>query len=113
VTSIVGRYLEHSRIFEFSNGNGPGIAAYYIGSADWMPRNLDRRVEAIVAVDDAAAQERLREILEVDLADEVLAWTLNGDGQWVKVPTTPGHEPLDTHLRLQMLASAREVRADR
>jgi len=113
VRSIVGRYLEHSRIFEFANGRGPGLASYYIGSADWMPRNLDRRVEAIVAVDDAAAQERLREILEVDLADEVLAWTLNGDGQWVKVPTTPGHEPLDTHLRLQMLASAREVRADR
>jgi polyphosphate kinase len=110
VTSIVGRYLEHSRIFEFSNGNGPGVAAYYIGSADWMPRNLDRRVEAMVEVDDPQLQARLREILEVNLADDVLAWSLGPDGSWSKVPTVEG---CDTHLRLQELASAREVRADR
>ena len=110
VTSIVGRYLEHSRIFEFANGNGPGAAAYYIGSADWMPRNLDRRVEAMVEVDDHQLQERLREILEVNLADDVLAWTLGADGTWSKVPTVNGY---DTHLQLQELATNREVRADR
>ena len=110
VTSIVGRYLEHSRIFEFSNGNGPDVAAYYIGSADWMPRNLDRRVEAMVEVDDALLQERLREIIEVNLADDVLAWSLGPDGTWSKVPTVEGY---DTHLRLQELASGREVRSDR
>src|SRR5204863_500380 len=74
VRSIVGRYLEHSRIFEFANGAGPGEAAYYIGSADWMPRNLDRRVEAVAAVDDVQLQVRLREILEVNLAVDVLEW---------------------------------------
>jgi polyphosphate kinase len=110
VRSIVGRYLEHSRIFEFSNGNGRGEAAYYIGSADWMPRNLDRRVEAMVEVDDPQLQARLREILEVDLADDVLAWSLAPDGTWSRVPTVDG---LDTHLRLQELAVHREVRADR
>ncbi|MEY2424400.1 MAG: polyphosphate kinase [Acidimicrobiaceae bacterium] len=110
VTSIVGRYLEHSRIFEFSNGNGPRSAAYYIGSADWMPRNLDRRVEAMVEVDDDPLQARLRQILEVNLADDVLAWTLGPDGAWSKVPTVDGN---DTHLRLQELASVREVRSDR
>jgi polyphosphate kinase len=110
ITSIVGRYLEHSRIFEFSNGNGPDNAAYYIGSADWMPRNLDRRVEAMVEVDDGSLQARLREILEVNLADDVLAWTLAPDGTWTKVPTVVG---LDTHLRLQELATNREVRSDR
>jgi polyphosphate kinase len=110
VTSIIGRYLEHSRVFEFSNGNGPDVAAYYIGSADWMPRNLDRRVEAMVEVDDRQLQARLREILEVNLADDVLAWSLGPDGTWSKVPTVVGH---DTHLRLQELASSREVRSDR
>jgi polyphosphate kinase len=110
VRSIVGRYLEHSRIFEFSNGNGPGTAAYYIGSADWMPRNLDRRVEAMVEVDDHQLQARLREILEVNLADDVLAWTLGPDGTWSKVPTVEG---CDTHLQLQALSLSREVRTDR
>ena len=112
VRSIVGRYLEHSRIFEFSNGNGPGEAAYYIGSADWMPRNLDRRVEAMVEVDDHHLQGRLRQILEVNLADDVLAWTLGPDGTWSKVPTVLGN---DTHLQLQLqaLASSREVRSER
>jgi polyphosphate kinase len=113
VRSIVGRYLEHSRIFEFANGGGRDVASYYIGSADWMPRNLDRRVEAVVAVDDAALQARLREILEVDLSDDILAWRLGNDGRWAKVTPSSGGEPCDTHLRLQQLASAREVRTDR
>jgi polyphosphate kinase len=99
----VGRYLEHSRIFEFANGNGPGEAAYYIGSADWMPRNLDRRVEAVVEVDDRSLQARLREILEVDLADDVLAWTLGPDGEWTKVAAVTG---CDSQVRLQELARA-------
>lgn len=104
VRSIVGRYLEHSRIFEFANGAGPGQAAYYIGSADWMPRNLDRRVEAIAAVENRKLQKRLREILEVNLTDDVLAWTLDRDGRWSKLPTGEG---CDTHLRLQELARNR------
>src|SRR4051812_7406514 len=101
VRSIVGRYLEHSRIFEFANGNGSDEAAYYIGSADWMPRNLDRRVEAVVEVDDRSLQARLREILEVNLADDVLAWTLGPHGDWARVPTV---NDCDAHLRLQELA---------
>ena len=101
VRSIVGRYLEHSRIFEFANGNGPGEVAYYIGSADWMPRNLDRRVEAVVEVDDRSLQARLREIIEVNLADDVLAWSLGPDGEWTRVPSVA---QCDAHLRLQELA---------
>jgi polyphosphate kinase len=110
VRSIVGRYLEHSRIFEFANGAGSGLPAYYIGSADWMPRNLDRRVEAMVEVDDHNLQNRLRQVLEVNLTDDVLAWTLGPDGTWSKVTTVLAN---DTHLRLQELASNREARADR
>jgi polyphosphate kinase len=107
VRSIVGRYLEHSRIYEFANGEGEGRSMSYIGSADWMPRNLDRRIEAIAPVCDPALQNRLREILEVDLADNSLAWTLGPDGTWTKVPREPDEPIVDTHVRLQELASAR------
>ncbi len=85
VRSIVGRYLEHSRLFYFANGAGPRQPAYYIGSADLMPRNLDRRVEAVIPIEDPGLQERLQEVLDVNLADDVLAWRLLPDGSWRKV----------------------------
>jgi len=90
VRSVVGRYLEHSRIFYFANGEGPGRAAYYIGSADLMPRNLDRRVEAVIAVEDPALRDRLQEVLDINLADDVLAWELASDGTWHKVECVEG-----------------------
>ena len=62
VVSIIGRFLEHSRLFYFANG---GAEEYYIGSADWMPRNFDRRVEAVVPVEDPALHRRLRALLTV------------------------------------------------
>ena len=62
---------------------------YLIGSADWMPRNLDRRVEALTPVEDRALQERLAEMLPVGLDDDELAWELDPEGRWHKVPTTP------------------------
>jgi polyphosphate kinase len=103
VRSIVGRNLEHSRIFRFG---APGEAAseYVIGSADLMPRNLDRRVEADIRVTDARMRARLDEILEIELADDVLAWTLEPDGTWRKVATTAG---VDSQARFQELATAR------
>ena len=104
VRSIVGRYLEHSRIFCFANGHGPGAAAWYIGSADWMPRNLDRRVEALAPIDTPSLQQRLMEVLQVNLADDTLAWTLGPEGDW---SPPPGTGRVDTHLRLQELHRAR------
>jgi polyphosphate kinase len=102
VRSIVGRYLEHSRIFRFgSNDRGYD---YLMGSADWMNRNLRRRVEAVVPVTDPALQARLEEVLQVNLADDVLAWELGPDAVWSRVPTTDGTE---THRTLQDLARAR------
>jgi polyphosphate kinase len=103
VRSIVGRFLEHSRIFRFgSDERGP---RYYIGSADLMPRNLDRRVECVAPVTDPALTARLAEILAVNLADDVLAWELRRAG-WSKVKTKVG---VDTHKRLQELAEERAL----
>ena len=103
VRSIVGRFLEHSRIFRFGTGNE---AEYLIGSADLMPRNLDRRVEALVPVEDPRLCARLDEILAVDLADDTLAWELDADGTWRRVPTVTG---VNTHDQLQELALARSL----
>ncbi len=104
VRSIVGRYLEHSRIYRF--GARGHDRHYYMGSADMMERNLDRRVEALAPVEDPDLQFRLDEILEVCLADDALAWALGPDGEWSKVPTVLG---VDTHLTLRGLAEARAV----
>ena len=81
VISIVGRFLEHSRIFYFHND---GQEEIYIGSADWMPRNLDRRVEAITIVEDTEIAKDLQEILGVMLADNRGAWDLQPDGRYIQ-----------------------------
>ena len=88
VLSIVGRFLEHSRLFYFANDTD---GSYFIGSADWMPRNLDRRVEAITPVEDKALHPRLRALLDICLADNRQAWELRADGSYVQ--RTPGEEP--------------------
>jgi polyphosphate kinase len=85
VRSILGRYLEHSRIYRFANGNGPDEPAYWVGSADLMPRNLDRRVEVLLAIDDPAQRARLDEILDQDLAADVPRWELGPDAVWTRV----------------------------
>jgi polyphosphate kinase len=81
VVSIVGRFLEHSRIYHFANDGQP---EYYIGSADWMPRNFDRRVEAIVPVEDPALHAPLHALLETCLADNRQAWDLHADGTYTQ-----------------------------
>ncbi len=98
VRSIVGRFLEHSRIFVFGD---VADAEYYLGSSDLMQRNLDRRVEAVAPVSDRSLRERLSQILEIALADDVLAWELCSDGRWQRVPTVRG---LNSQRRFQELA---------
>jgi polyphosphate kinase len=100
VRSIVGRFLEHSRIFRFGKG---AEAIYLIGSADLMERNLDRRVEVLTPVRDLALRARLDEILSVLLADETLAWKLDGDGIW-HAPAATGS--VDAQARLEQTARA-------
>ena len=104
VRSVVGRYLEHSRIFAFGER---ARRSFYIGSADLMPRNLDRRVEAVTPVDDPELARRLQEILDFNLADDMLAWELTAEGSWHKVATTKG---ISTHAGLQHVAMERARR---
>jgi polyphosphate kinase len=106
VRSLVGRYLEHSRIFRFANGAGPGKPLHLIGSADLMPRNLDRRVEVLTPVVDENLQVRLDEMLDVELRDDVLAWTMGPDGRWTRA--AEGGE-LEAHRELQRRTLARSA----
>ena len=94
--SLVGRFLEHSP-----------SRKYYIGSADLMPRNLDRRVEAVVPVGDAHLKARLQQILDLNFADDTLAWQLHADGTWHKVA---GGDGVNAQSRLQELAFDRARR---
>jgi polyphosphate kinase len=90
VRSIVGQYLEHSRVFSFANAGRPEI---YIGSADLMERNLDRRVEAVVPIEDQEARTRIEAVLEVMLADDRRSWQLDADGAYHRTEDlygTPG-----------------------
>ena len=101
VRSIVGRYLEHSRIYRF--GNEERGARFFIGSADLMPRNLDHRVECVTEVVDQGLKDRLDEILRVNLDDDVLAWELEPRG-WVKVAI---ERQIETQSLLQWRAEGR------
>ncbi len=82
VRSIVGTFLEHSRIFYFENGGNPEI---YMASADWMSRNLDRRVEIMFPVEDTKLKKEVKHILDVQLADNVKAQLMQPDGSYVRV----------------------------
>lgn len=100
VRSIVGRYLEHSRVYRF--GRGPD-AVYYAGSADLMPRNLDRRLEVLFPVTSPRLRKRIDEVLDLSWDDDALAWEL-ADSQWTKVPVERG---IDVQEQLQQRARAR------
>jgi polyphosphate kinase len=89
VRSVLGRFLEHSRIYAFGNGGSPEV---WIGSADMMHRNLDRRVETLVRVDDDRTRRRLERILELTLADTAGTWTLQPDDRWRRIRSDSGTE---------------------
>jgi polyphosphate kinase len=87
VRSIIGEFLEHSRIWRFENGGAP---AWYIGSGDLMDRNLDRRVEAFVPIDDSEATAEIDEILRTMLTDDRRSWLLSSDGRWQRTERITG-----------------------
>jgi polyphosphate kinase len=94
VVSIIGRFLEHSRIYYFFNGGNEQVL---IGSADWMTRNLDRRVEAIVPVEDPDIAKDLHEILGIMLADNRQSWELQSNGSYLQRQAPAGGETISTH----------------
>ena len=104
--SIVGRFLEHSRIYRFG-GTGTRPLALLMGSADLMERNLDRRIEVLTPVTDPELQARLLEVLDLNLVDDTNSWVLGPNGTWERVPTIEG---ISAQRRLQELARDRARR---
>ena len=95
VVSIIGRFLEHSRVFWFGNA---GAAEVFIGSADWMGRNLDRRVEAVTPVDDPVLRSQLEDLMQTYLNDNRGAWDMGSDGQFTQ--RQPQEEERNSQLEL-------------
>ncbi|AFZ37911.1 Polyphosphate kinase [Stanieria cyanosphaera PCC 7437] len=101
IISIIGRFLEHSRIFYFHNG---GQEEVYIGSADWMTRNLSRRVEAVTPIEEPEIVQDLQEILGIMLADSRQAWELQPDGSYIQRQPAEGSQAQSTHEILMEMA---------
>jgi polyphosphate kinase len=107
VRSIVGRFLEHSRIYSFEAGE---TSSMYIGSADMMPRNLDRRVEVLTPIESARSRQELQAVLGSVFADDVHAWLLASDGSWTPAePSKPG-KPIDHQAAMMRRAQLRARR---
>jgi len=108
VVSIVGRFLEHSRLYYFRNN---GQEEYFIGSADAMKRNLESRVEILVPVESPALQQQLRELLDAHATDQRYAWDMQPDGSYLQRKPANGQEQSGLHQLLiaQASQSAREA----
>jgi len=106
VFSIVGRFLEHTRVFAFT---ADGDTRYFIGSADMMARNLDNRVELVTPVDDPIATREIQTVLDLQLADTALAWELGADGEWTHRVAPLGEEAVNSQEELM----ARAIQASR
>jgi polyphosphate kinase len=106
VISIVGRFLEHPRLFVFGNAGKP---EYYLGSADWMVRNLEYRVEVVVPVEEPSLQAELQTILDLQLADNAKAWDMRSDGTWEKRVPAAGEPRRASQEQLMERARNREL----
>lgn len=109
VISIIGRFLEHSRVFYFAAGEDDPIKGeFLIGSADWMHRNLHNRVELIVPIYEVKLKEKLWEFIQITLKDNRQAWCLKEDGSYFQKTPAEGEEEIGTHAELMKLTIARE-----
>ncbi|MCW2997054.1 MAG: ppk [Solirubrobacterales bacterium] len=110
VTSVVGRFLEHSRIFAFERGDDTTV---YIGSADLMPRNLDTRIELLTPIEDPLLKADVMEAVERCFVDDTNAWTLGPDGAWTRVTPDSRSEPRSVHRELMAGHTARAAEAQK
>jgi polyphosphate kinase len=108
VVSIVDRFLEHSRIYTFLNG---GDQEVYLASADWMSRNLDKRVELMFPVESAEHKAKVLAALNVMFADNVKARSLGPDGIYYRKQPAPGERPVRAQVLLQEQVQSRQARA--
>ena len=107
VRSVLGPFLEHSRILSFQAGDD---VSTWIGSADLMPRNLDRRVEVLAPVEDARLRARIAGVLDALLADTQFAWVLGPDGEWSRVDPAAGKRRVSAQEMLMAEARSRGKR---
>jgi len=110
VRSIIGRYLEHARLYYFANGAGPDQELVFMGSADLMERNLDHRVETLVAVSDSAVAERLVGSLRMELSPNHQSWHLSPDGGWTR-DASDGLPDLHTDFEREALARRKAAKS--
>ncbi len=109
VRSIVGRFLEHDRIYWWENGGDPEV---WVGSADWRRRNLDDRVEVLMPIQDKKIRKRLRKTLRFALADNRLAWDLNSDGEYTLARPVGEERTVDYHARLMRTVRRQRRKVD-
>jgi polyphosphate kinase len=108
VRSVLGRFLEHSRVFVFHAGEE---SHYLIGSADLMPRNLDRRIEIVAPVEQPRARAELDAVFDALLADNVNAWELHADDTWKRIEPGEGERPVTAQALLMRRAATRDAAA--
>jgi polyphosphate kinase len=109
VRSILGRFLEHSRLFRFCND---GDDELWLGSADMMHRNLDRRVEALIRVGDPAVRRGIVDLLDAMLSDDVTRWELGADGEWSRIVAGPDGRRLKDYQQRLVAAADRRAEAN-
>jgi polyphosphate kinase len=108
VVSVLGRFPEHSRLYPFER---PGETRIFTGSADLMPRNLYNRVELVIPIEDEGVKQEMSEILDLSLADNAGAWTLDNEGEWKRRVRPPGEPLQDVQSAMIERSTARAVEA--
>lgn len=110
IRSVLGRYLEHSRMYRFGHGGPNGEPLYYIGSADMMPRNLDKRVEVLIPVEHPKHRAWIDEVFETLLADDVVAFEMNREGDWRRVGPAEYIPANDSQYRIHVRDSESQLK---